>query len=454
MPLNTHKLKKTLFFFVVTLLLIPGFYRNQWRVIEPDSYSEWQKLWEYNVVARLVKSAQDGFFSAGGFVGIGDVTEWNVDRKVIEHQYEVYEQGGQFKTYWAYASNPGFEGVVFSLFDRLTSFPPLTNIKIFRGAVSVASALTLALFSLWLLGEFGPAAAIVSILSVVLSEWLTLLGGNIYWNLWAFYLPLVACAFLLADAAKKKLYPASKIYALLFFLMLVKVLFNGFEFITTAVIMPTVPFVYYAARDRWGWKPFLTRMFGLGATLSAAVLTGLVILSAQIAALTGNFSGSLDYIVSTFNRRSFGDPQNYSGIYADAMRASVFSVIWDYLNISAFTFPFTAVPVTYLQLVLIFVIMTVLLGVLKHIRPALTSGRTGVALVAATWYALLAPLSWYILFKAHAYIHNRLDPAVWQMPFTLFGFALCGFVLANYASLIFQIGQPPRQSGPSVPGDK
>jgi hypothetical protein len=445
MPLKSHKVSRLLFFCLATLLLLPGFYRNQWQVIEPDSYSEWQKLWEYNVVARLVKSAQDGFFSAGGFVGIGDVTEWNVDRKVIEHQYEVYEQGGQFKTYWAYGSNPGFEGVVFSLFDRLTNFAPLINIKIFRGAVSFASALTLALFSLWILGEFGWTAAVLTILSIVLSALLTLLGGNIYWNLWAFYLPLLVCTFLLAVSAPKGLYPASKIHAALFFFMLIKILFTGFEFITTAVIMPIVPFVYYAVRDGWGWKPFFKRMLWLGATLFAAVLAGLVILSVQLAVLTGNISGSLNYIVSTFNRRSFGDPQNYSGIYADAMRASVVSVIWDYLNLRAFTLPFLAVPVTYLQLTLFFGVMTILFWVLKYIRPALLANRVGLALVMATWFALSAPLSWYILFKAHSYIHTRLDPSVWQMPFTLFGFALCGFVLSNYVALIFQTGRLPRQ---------
>jgi hypothetical protein len=53
------------------------------------------------------------------------------------------------------------------------------------------------------------------------------------------------------------------------------------------------------------------------------------------------------------------------------------------------------------------------------------------ALIAATWYSILAPLSWLVIFKAHAYIHTRLAPVVWQLPFLFFGIALIGFTVST-----------------------
>jgi hypothetical protein len=55
-------------------------------------------------------------------------------------------------------------------------------------------------------------------------------------------------------------------------------------------------------------------------------------------------------------------------------------------------------------------------------RPRITP------LVVATWVSILAPLSWFFVFKSHSYIHTHINFVVWQMPFTLFGFATWGVV--------------------------
>jgi hypothetical protein len=49
-------------------------------------------------------------------------------------------------------------------------------------------------------------------------------------------------------------------------------------------------------------------------------------------------------------------------------------------------------------------------------------------LIVATWYSILAPLSWLVVFRQHATEHFALDQIVWVMPFVLYGAALVGFV--------------------------
>ena len=52
-----------------------------------------------------------------------------------------------------------------------------------------------------------------------------------------------------------------------------------------------------------------------------------------------------------------------------------------------------------------------------------------IALILTTWFSILAPLSWFVIFKAHSYIHTHMSFLLWQMPFTLFGFAVFGAVV-------------------------
>ena len=51
------------------------------------------------------------------------------------------------------------------------------------------------------------------------------------------------------------------------------------------------------------------------------------------------------------------------------------------------------------------------------------------ALVATTWFSLLSPLSWYIIFKSLAFLHTHMNYLPWHMPFTILGFGLCGYIV-------------------------
>jgi hypothetical protein len=64
-------------------------------------------------------------------------------------------------------------------------------------------------------------------------------------------------------------------------------------------------------------------------------------------------------------------------------------------------------------------------------RQAQDLKQKKLALIAATWFSILAPLSWYIIFKAHSFIHTHLNNILWQMPFVLFGFAVCGLAIKD-----------------------
>jgi len=422
------------------IILIPGFYNNYWNVVAYNNYQSWQDTFDRTIAARLVKSRQDGLRSAGGLLGLGDVKKWKFDVETTAHQYEIYERGKNFNSYLAYKSFPGFQGLVFGIFDRLTDISPKTNLIIFRGAVVFISALIIAFFFISLAIEFGWLAALFMLTFVVFSEWMTLPAGSTYWNLWAFYLPFVTIIFLLAEAARKNKYQENRIHFAVFNTALIKILFNGFEAVTSAFIMITVPLVYFAIRDNWKWNTLALRMVKLGVVLTVVVFTGLIILGIQIAVLDNGFSASYTYILDTLNRRAIGNPESYPD-YADGMQAGVLFVIWRYLNIPAISIHLfqRLWQVTFLHLNILFAIASALFFLKNKTGMEVKTFKNGKALIATTWYSIIAPLSWLIIFKPTSFTHDAIFPIVWQMPFTLLGFAACGYVFQNLFKLHINI---------------
>lgn len=422
-----------LFLILGTIFLSISFYNNNFHVVEPEHYRTWSRVYERVVVGRLAKSQQDGIFSAGGLLGLANAPDgWTFDP---DFQYTIYENGLPVENYLVYKSHPGIQGILFSLIDLITDLSPAQTIIVMRLTITVLSALTLALFCAWLAVEFGWLSAVFVLLFSAASEWMILPASNAYWNLWAFYVPFVTGILLLRQSAHEDSYNAKKIYSVLFLAMLIKVYFTGFEMITAALVMSTIPFIYHAIAQKWKFSLFVTRVSILSTVLITATLAGLGTLALQISINDQSPKSAYRYIERTFNRRAIGDPDEYKDpVMAESMRAPLASVIQTYLNINAFntkTSPrFWQVP--YWKLIVTFGIFTLLFIVKYRIGKKTSPPQHGIALAASAWLSIAAPLSWYIIFKPTSYIHTFLFPMAWQMPFVLLGFALCGYVIQDF----------------------
>ena len=68
---------------------------------------------------------------------------------------------------------------------------------------------------------------------------------------------------------------------------------------------------------------------------------------------------------------------------------------------------------------------------LKGVNISAQQRKRNLALITTLWVSILAPLSWYVIFKGHSYIHTHMNHILWQMPFTFFGFAVCGVAIKS-----------------------
>ena len=421
-------------------LLFFGFFSNTWRVADQKWFATHQKDTEAHIMGRMVKSRQDGIFSAGGLNGWG--TAQSTDAEWIPStergpQYTAYLYKLSFDKFSTYNSQPGGQGMIFSLLDRLIPLSPESKLRLFYILTALLSAIALAFIIGWFYEEFGGWVAILVLCSAVLSQWLTVFGKNLWWSLWAFYLPMIVVLYFLKHHRETLNRQHVRFGALIAIAVFIKCFINGFEYITTTLVMMLVPFVYYAILDRWSGRQCVKWTLVVGIGSGVAIFLTLIMLCFQIGAAKDGFMDGVAHVIWSFGKRTYANAEDYPPVYAASLNAGTLSVVMTYMNgvffdlnnylsiKNAFVSNFL-LKIRYYYLIILFIAMSALLLWRSHAERR----HHYIALICATWFSILAPLSWFVIFKAHSYIHTHMSFLLWQMPFTFFGFAVFGSAIS------------------------
>jgi hypothetical protein len=441
-------------FSLFTLFL--GFYLNFWHVADQQWFDNHQRDMENHIIGRMVKSRQDGIFSEGGLTGIGvhDTTLKSTPNfynqfKPFSDQPIAYINGQSFEAYRTYNSVIGGQGMFFSILDKSLPLSSLEKLDLFHALTSLLSAIALTAIILWFYLEFGLTVAIFVLLSAVFSQWIVVFGRNLYWSMWAFFLPVAAIMYFLRSKKLHYSFQNTTLGIIVFVTVLIKCLFNGMEYITSTLVMLAVPLVYYSILNRLSFQTFLQGLLTAASGSILAIVASFLILCFQIGSVQGKFADGVKHIVYSFEKRTYANPQDFPPRLAASFESSPVSVIakyWNgtffnannYLSCSNSFISENLLKIHYSHLILLFLIMSGILYFFKNIRQITgEEQRIHLALIGATWFSILAPLSWFIVFKAHSFIHTGINFIVWQMPFIFFGFAVCGLVVRQLLISVF-----------------
>ena len=229
------------------LLLFLGFYINLWRAAGPSWFKTHQRDTEAHIMGRMVKSRQDGIFSAGALNGDGkikDIPEQWESASGIQRQYIAYLNNLSYDEFYTYLSQPGGQGMVFSLIDRLLPLPSKVKLQLFYILTALLSAIAITAVISWFYQEFGFYVAVCVLVTTLFSGWLTVFGKNLWWCTWAFYLPMIAVLYYLkrqiGDTDRQYL----KFGLLVFIAISIKCFINGYEYMTTTLVMMVVILCY------------------------------------------------------------------------------------------------------------------------------------------------------------------------------------------------------------------
>lgn len=387
---------------VAALVLFAGFRFNAWRACEEGRFEAFPGDPEGLVLGRICKARQDGLFSAGGLTG--------TTARNLAEQIRQYEERAPVSEWAPYRSQPGGQALLFAAFDLACG----SSIPLLRSVAAAFSAIVIAGVITWFYLELGWLPALCVLAGVALSPWLTAMGRCLWWCLGAYYLPLVVVSY----AARA----GREVEGGLCLAMFAKCLLSGFEFIAAAALMPLVPLAYYAVGFR--------RVIRAAGAVLAGIALALAVLSVQLWIVDGSIAAIPDALARrTVGRQvvlgAGGLPLPVPDL-PDTLRRYVRTPAIDLNNLWGVGPGLSVRPtrqIDFGQLACVFLFATAV---------ALWRDRGAARLAAALWLSLIAPLAWFVVFLGHANVHFHVDPVVWQMPFTLYGFAMIGQAMKGF----------------------
>lgn len=433
-----RKSKSPLLFIVCLVVLFLSFSVNLFKLVGEDNFHNFDLFSESLVYGKIARSQQDGVFVYGGFTGNNYQLPVDSLNTVFDFAYprQLGYLLGEEPTpagYQTYTSQSGGQAIMYSFFYKLSPLSERTNFRLIKLINAFLVALMFSLFLAWVYRSFGLITASTTLLLITVSPWLVFFGHSLWWSLWSFYLPFVVMLLALENKhSNSDCYPDKKILGMLFCAVFVKCFFTGFEFITSTLLASICPVVYYFILDKKSFWSFIRFSFKAGVVCVLAVFSEMLILIVQFKYYMGSFAAGLQHILYSYSKRTTLDPDD-----PDLSKVSLAKVLNTYLDgniLDATTWLPHKTTVPFVALQVLMLIAGVLVFWVSKKKNKLAFDNELIyktrALLGASAFSVLAPFSWFVIFKQHATGHPHLDYIVWYMPFLLFGFMVIGYLAA------------------------
>lgn len=402
--------------FLLSLLIL--FFSFQFNIFDISSkkFKEHQKDSESLVIGRIAKSRTDGVLSEAGLLGRHETAIGGEND--FQHQYELFTNETRGENYKTYNSQIGLHGIFFSLIDKVLNIcgidDNMLRLQIYRGLTSALLAIILSAIILLFYFEIGIYPVILLLFSIALSPWLVLIGRNLYWVFGLMYLPMLITFMAFKYQELTDQFNKPLIYSAIFLSIFLKSSF-GYEFISTIMLAMLAPMIYFTIKNDTPYRQTFVYILQIGLVAVAGFIAAFFVHIMQLSVVLGGFSESF---ASVFGRVSVRTGLGVNldaveSVYIKSLNASSWKVLLRYFMSSGSVF------------IIIFALVSrASLHMLKSPQYNVQEKRTIKALFITTWFSFFAPVSWFVLAKAHSYIHTHINIVLWDLPFKIFGFAL------------------------------
>lgn len=423
---------------VIFILFFLSYSFNTWHISTSNFYT-FERSPEGLVIGKMARSQKDGVFAYGGLTGSnlielpsGDLAE---ELEVsLAAQHDIYLKNKDLpEKYIPYKSQSGGHAILYSIIQSIVPGSNYFKLKVIKTLNALLTALCIVLFIGWVYRNNGFGCSIITGTLLLLSPWLNNFSHNLWWSFWNFYVPFLSALLLLEYYYNNpKKYSFWGLGLVFFFAILIKCIFSGFEYITTILLSAICPLVYYAIYDNKSAIDFIKTSFLAGLSMIVAIITAIVILILQIASVSGSINDGIQHILYSFIKRStISESMAHESLIGNTLS----DIFFKYLGGNAFGLGFlpSSFKITFGLLILIIFICSIITYLLDK-KETNKAKKTNNTLIITTFFSLICPFSWLIIFKQHAAAHPHIDYIIWYIPFLLYGFVIIG----NAFTIIFK----------------
>lgn len=377
-----------------------------------QTFNTFQSDSENLVLSRI---NHDKFYS-GTTYGLGSFRD--ADNQRIYYLSNISNPFDKNIIYEEYVSQYGLQGHIFSFLNLKLHIP----ISLLNLLCCILLSIVLILMCYIICKKYNLVLGIVFYLTFLLSPWVIAFARNLYWVEFTWFLPALFGLILSTNYSRKKVF-----VPLIFLAILIKCL-CGYEYISSIMLMTISFFVvdFFIEKDKQMKKQICITTMIVGLVCLMAFMTALCI----HASLRGN-GNIIDGIKSIYEqdiaRRTLniaGSEQFDSTVFGESIHATIFQTVKLYFHWD--TNVILGISGNYFKLL---VFLSFILSLLNIIKKGKNSHRDFIMFIMF----LLVTLSWYILGKAHSYIHITLNYVLWYFGFIQICFYI---ILTNILKII------------------
>ncbi len=301
-----------------------------------------------------------------------------------------------------YISQFGIQGVIFSKLNEVMRGKINDLYKVNSALLALAIVVLFVLY----LKIFPKQFAVIFLISILLSPWMTSFGKNLYWIPFSWFLPAVFSAgYLLTTSSLKKWLCLFSLYLAFLFKCLA-----GYEYISAIILLAACPFVFQMllSSKNGAWRlPF--KRFMLVCLVGVAAFITALLIHADIRGET-IWSGLQSIYEFDVKRRTYGNPAAFGPEYFTALSSTPVDILRMYV-FSWHTELLRFLPGGAFVILLLGAILTLLC------RYLILKTHKSFADLAIFVAFILPPVSWLILAKGHSAIHTHINYVLWYFGF-------------------------------------
>ncbi|OQK16038.1 hypothetical protein AU255_13060 [Methyloprofundus sedimenti] len=423
-------MRNKIFFLISIVILFISFQFNFLKSVPAGHFSSFQYDSESLVIGRLVESKINGVFSNNGQLGYASVDNLKYgDPDFFGGGKKAFLNSNIPFSYNKYNSQFGFQGVLFSVSDKILSIfdiPVEYHLKIFHAATSLFLVIILSSILYVFSIEFGLLPVAIALAGIACSDWLILFARNLYWVAGFWFFPMLIVLWVHYKEKINNTFSWDLTVIMVFTAVFLKSL-SGYEYISTILLSMIVPIVYYALIMKWSWMRYIQRTLIIGVAGLCGFISAFCIHLWQLFLGTKDITKAFELIYQRVTIRTFTDPSSLdtNSIDLASAKSDVITVLLTYLKGSSLYGHFS-----FLFLISVIAVAS-LIGIICLIKcDSLQFDKLKFkALLITTWVSILAPISWYVLAKGHSFVHVHMNYVLWYIPYIIYGFILVGYVV-------------------------
>lgn len=303
-----------------------------------------------------------------------------------------------------YVSQVGFQGYIFSFLHCNLHIP----VKLLKLGCCALLSIILMSISILIGKKYNKVLGGTFFMTFLLSPWIIAFARNLYWVEFTWFLPCLFALLISLNYSKK----SKRIYIPLIFISILIKCLCGYEYITSIMLLTISFFIIdlFMEKDKLKRKNIFKTIIIVGITCLLAFFSAICI-HGYIRGNGNILTGIKDIYEQDVVRRTLnlsGSDKFDGSVYEASLHASVFTVVKKYCYFSTnIIFGFSG---DYFRL-LAFVASTIV--IYNFINKKKNYKRDLVMFI--TFF--ITSISWFVLGKAHSYIHTHMNYVLWYFGF-------------------------------------